>query len=255
MKKIASLIVFLVLTLTASAQYQKMLDVLEDTDSENVDGKFTLRFFNALNGAIVEGATLSIPGVGDFTTDISGKVQFPIVQDGRYPFRFSKNGFISATYLFEVVAGTVFFNRFTVSPQMELGQMRIVLVWDRNPADLDLHLVKEKVYHISYRNQVRSDDGTVVLDRDDTNGYGPETVTISKTDTQSDYTCFVQDFTNKSSKKSSRLSESKAFVYVYNNNELIHTYPIVKGAVGNSWAVFQIKSGQIKDVNVMGNSN
>jgi hypothetical protein len=255
MKKLAGFLVLIALSLPLAAQYQKMLDVLEDTETESVDGKFTLRFFNALNGSIVEGATISIPGIGDFTTDISGKVQFPTLDDGKYPFRFTKSGFIGATYQFEVVAGTIFFNRFSVSPRMELGQMRIVLVWDRNPADLDLHLVKERVYHISYRNQVRSDDGTVVLDKDDTDGFGPETITISQTDTQSDYTCFVHDYSDRNSETSNRLANSKAFVYVYNNNELIKVYPVVTGQVGNSWVVFQLKTGEVKDVNVMGNSN
>lgn len=255
MKKLASLLFFLVLSFSISAQFQKMLDVLEDTDSETSDGKFTLRFFDALNGQAVEGATISIPEVGDFKTDLAGKVQFPIVKDGKYPFRFTKEGFITATYSFEAVAGTIFFNRFTVSPKMELGYMRLVLVWDRNPADLDLHLVKEGVYHISYRHLKRSEDGTVVLDRDDTDGYGPETITLSQTDIQADYTCFVHDYTNGGSTSSRQLSNSKASVYVYNNNELVKIYPVPIGSAGNSWAVFQLKSGQIKDVNVMGNSN
>ncbi|MCX6309634.1 MAG: hypothetical protein NTY32_12655 [Bacteroidia bacterium] len=255
MKKLASLVVFLVLSFTISAQVQKMLDILEDTDTETNDGKYTLRFFHALNGQAVEGASISIPGIGDFKTDLAGKVQFPMVKDGKYPFRFSKEGFITATYSFEAVANTIFFNRFTVSPRMELGYMRLVLVWDSNPADLDLHLVKEGVYHISYRNLKRSEDGTVVLDRDDTDGYGPETVTLSRTDNQADYTCFVHDYTNGSSTTSRQLSASKASIYVYNNNELIKVYPVPIGAAGNSWAVFQLKAGQIKDVNVMGNSN
>jgi len=255
MKRITSMIVCLLLTLTVSAQYQKMLDILEDTDTETNDGKYTLRFFHALNGEAVEGASISIPGIGDFTSDLSGKVQFPIVKDGKYAFRFIKNGFISATYSFEAVAGTIFFNRFIVSPQMELGYMRLVLVWESKPADLDLHFVKEGFYHISYRNQVRSDDGTVVLDRDDTDGYGPETVTLKQPDSGADYTCFVHDYTNKASTSSKQLSASKAQVFVYNNNELIHLYTVTPDISGNTWAVFQIKSGQIRDLNVMGNSN
>lgn len=254
MKKSASLVIFLVFSITISAQVQKMLDVLEDTNTETNDGKHTLRFFHALNGQAVEGASISISGIGDFNTDLAGIVQFPMVKDGKYDFQFSKEGFITATYSFEAVAGTIFFNRFTVSPRMELGYMRLVLVWDRNPADLDLHLVKEGVYHISYRHLKRSEDGTVVLDRDDTNGFGPETVTLSRTDIQADYTCFVHDYTNGGSTTSRQLSGSKASVYVYNNNELIKIFPVPMGAAGNSWAVFQMKSGKIKDVNIMGNS-
>ena len=73
--------------------------------------------------------------------------------------------------MFEVIAGTIFWNRFTVSPNIEMGSIRIVLDWDKKPKDLDAHFVKEGDYHISYHNMKVSDDGSARLDRDDQNGF------------------------------------------------------------------------------------
>jgi hypothetical protein len=248
MKKYTILVLWMVCSITTFAQYQKMLGVLEDTETEMNEGKLTLHFSNALNGEAVPDAALSIPDVGDFTSDLDGKVLFDKIGDGVYPFTFSKDGFISAKYSFEVVAGTIFFNRFSVSPRMEMGCMRIVLDWGKKPADLDLHLVKEHAYHISYRNQIKSDDGTVVLDRDDTDGFGPETVTINQTDNQASYTCYVHDYSNMNAGKSDKLSQSKATLRVYNNNQLMETYTVPFGLTGNKWIVFQLNAGQIQSV-------
>lgn len=248
MKKFLLLAMIMALPFAMNAQYQKMLDVLEDTEKE-ADGLSTLRFFNAMDAAPVSEASIEIPNIGNFKTDPSGKVSFNIPQDGRYPFKFSKEGFISANYEFEVVAGTVFYNRFSVSPKMELGYMRLVLEWGGSPADLDLHLEKKNAYHISYHHLRRSQDGNVRLDHDDTNGRGPETITIGDVDDRADYVCYVEDYTNRSSRNSQKLSNSKAVLRVYEDNQLIKVYYIPTKQKGNTWELFKIQSGNIIDMN------
>lgn len=238
-----------------SGQYKKMLDVLEDTENEANQGKFALRFFDAITGDPVNDATVSIQDLGDFTSDLSGKVLFDIQKDGKYSFKFIKKDYITAIYQFEVVAGTIFFNRFSVCPKTELGALRIVLDWDKSPADLDLHLVKEGSYHISYHNSISSGDGSAQLDRDDRDGYGPETITINKTDNTANYTCFVHDYSNRSSTNSVHLSRSKAVVRVYNNNELTDTFYVPSNRKGNKWSVFQIHLGQIVGEMRLSNEN
>jgi len=238
-----------------SGQYHKMLDVLEDTETETNDGKLTLRFFDAKTGDPVNEGTVSIQGVGDFTSDLSGKVVFDKQKDAKYAFRFSKNGYISAVYEFEVIAETVFFNRFSVCPKTELGALRIVLDWSKSPADLDLHLVKEGDYHISYHNTIATSDGIAKLDRDDRNGYGAETITINKTDNAAIYTCYVHDYTHNAKNNSNDLSRSKAVVRVYNNNELTNTFYIPQGDKGNKWSVFQIRQGQVEGIMSVSDGN
>ena len=245
-KKIISCFIFmLVLPICVSGQVKKMLDVLEDTQTEMTDGKFTLRFFDAKTGNAVSDAKVSIQGVGEFTTDLTGKVLFDKLKDAKYAFKFIKNGYITAVYEFEVVAETIFFNRFSVCPRTELGALRIVLDWDKSPADLDLHLVKQGSYHISYHNTISSGDGSAQLDRDDQDGYGAETVTINRTDNNATYTCYVHDFTHSVKNNSRYLSKSKAVVRVYNNNELTDTFYIPRDDAGNKWSVFQIVRGNI----------
>lgn len=255
MKRILILAIIAVLTYSLPAQIDKMRGVLEDVQTELNDGKFTLRFFDALTGDEVPDAKVNIKGIGEFTTDPGGKVLFDMQADGLYYFTFSKNGYVTANYRFEVVANTIFYNRFTVSPRTELGAVRIVLDWDRSPADLDLHLVKEGAYHISYRNMQNSGDGAARLDRDDTTGYGPETITIYRTDNQAVYTCYVMDYSNNANASSNDLSKSKATIRVYNNNELTHTFYVPVGKAGNLWQVFQINKGQVQGNFAIGRAN
>ncbi len=255
MKRILIFTMIMTLSFAAKAQIDKMRGVLEDVQTEMHQEKFTLRFFDALTGDEVPDAQVSIKGIGDFTTDPGGKVLFDMQPDGLYYFAFTKKGYITANYRFEVVANTIFYNRFTVSPRTELGAVRIVLDWDRTPADLDLHLVKEGAYHISYRNMQNSGDGAARLDRDDTNGYGPETVTIYRADNQAVYTCYVIDYTNGTNASSSALSKSKATVRVYNNNELTHTFYVPVGKPGNKWNAFQIIRGEVQGVFTIGRAN
>ena len=205
MKRIHVILFFMFLSATAFSQIDKMKDLLMDTDDELTSGLFTLRFFDALTGDPVDGATIAIENVGQFTTDLAGKIQFDVVKDDVYYFNFSKEGYVKAKYKFEVVAETIFFNRYTVSPVTKLGAIRIVLDWDRRPSDLDLHVIKEGSYHISYRNTRVSADRTAQLDRDDVDGYGPETITMNKADEAAIYTCFVQDYTNQTNPDSRAL--------------------------------------------------
>lgn len=247
-KIIWSIALLLIFPLCAYGQYKKMQDVLEDTETETVDGKLTLRFFDANTGDPVSDAKITIEGVGNFTSDLSGKVLFDKQKDGKYTFQFIKKGYVSANYEFEIITETLFFNRYSVCPITELGALRIVLDWDKSPADLDLHLVKEGSYHISYHNSITTSDGSAQLDRDDQNGYGPETITINRTDNNAIYTCYVFDFTNRTKNHSFNLSRSKAVVRVYNNNVLTDTFYIPRDVAGNKWSVFQIRLGGVEDI-------
>ena len=90
MKRIHVILFFMFLSATAFSQIDKMKDLLMDTDDELSSGLFTLRFFDALTGEPVDGATIAIENVGQFTTDLAGKIQFDVVKDDVYYFNFSK---------------------------------------------------------------------------------------------------------------------------------------------------------------------
>lgn len=245
MKK-TTFLLFLMLGLVVASfsQIDKMREKIDDADAEE-DGFLTLRFTNAENGNPVTDATINIQDFKTLTTDAEGKIRFEIQPDGVYPFSFEKKGFISENNKFEVVASTIFWNRFTVSPIIEMGAIRIVLDWDKKPADLDAHFKKEGDYHISYRVKTTADDGNAKLDRDDRDGYGPETITVKNIDEKAEYTYYVKDYTNRNSKSSKALSKSSAMVKIYGEGQLLNIWQLNEKQKGNAWMVFTIVKGKI----------
>ncbi len=231
-------------TIYAFSQIEKMREEMDDADAEAV-GLLTLRFINAENGDPVTDATIIIQDFKTFTTDMEGKVRFEIQPDAVYNFSFEKEGFISENNKFEIIAQTIFRNRFAVSPVIEMGAIRIVMDWDKKPADLDAHFVKEGDYHISYREKKASDDGSAKLDRDDRDGYGPETITVKDIDEKVEYTFYVKDYSNKDAKNSKALSKSKAMVKIYGEGKLLNIWQLNEKQKGNAWMVFSIQNGKI----------
>ncbi|MDA3867792.1 MAG: carboxypeptidase regulatory-like domain-containing protein [Salinivirgaceae bacterium] len=249
MKSILFSIIMLVLAGTTFAQKDKMLDVLDDEMELMDNDNQTLRFFDSQDGEPVADATVTITDIGEYTTDEEGKIRFPNQPDGYLEVTFKKEGYITATFDVEIVAEMIFFNRFSMSPKMDIGHMRIVLDWDQTPADLDAHLVKENNYHISYRNTQVLSDGTGRLDRDDMDGYGPETITISDIDDNANYEYYVHNYSDRNNPNSNGLSKSKGTVKVFANNQFLGTVEIPLGPRGLEWSVFIIKNGEIEITN------
>ena len=79
-----------------------------------------------------------------------------------------------------------------------------------------------------------------MLDVDDTDGFGPETITIKKSLNGNRYIYSVHDYTNKDESFSSKLSESGAKVLVYAGSTQIETFYIPQGKIGNLWVLFTI---------------
>lgn len=248
------MVVFILLPVYAqeTSEKQKVQDTFEELES----GKLTLRFVDAIKGTMVEGASVSIEGLGDFTSDYEGAVKFdPPSEDKTIIVKFTHPQYISATFGVEVMAGTLFFNRFSVSPRMPIGNLRVVLDWGKKPNDLDAHFVKSGLYHVSFRNMRVSQDNSAQLDRDAQQGFGPETITSNNVDESASYVYFVHDFTNQSASGSEALSNSRGSVKVYGgNNQLLSIFQVPQSAVGTFWEVFRIVNGNIEPVNRVLNS-
>tara|TARA_R110000868_G_scaffold306734_1_gene568019 strand:+ start:50548 stop:51327 length:780 start_codon:yes stop_codon:yes gene_type:complete len=249
---ILTLAVISLIATEAIAQGSSGKDKGEDAFRELETGELTLRFINALNGEYVEGARVLIDG-REFKTDFEGKVLFkPVTENSQSPVLFEKEGYITSSFGIEIALGTIFQNRISVSPILRPESIRIVLDWAKDPRDLDAHLIKQNGYHISFRHKRTSDDGTAQLDRDDTNGNGPETITINEIDQGETYTFMVENFSERSNSNSKSLSnKSRATVRVYGDNQLLHTFRIPPNEVGVKWSVFQIKNGQILNVDTV----
>jgi len=242
-----SLLIVLSVTL-AFGQKDKMKGVLDDEMELMDNDNQTLRFFDSQSGEPISGADVSIEDIGDYTTDEEGKIRFPNQPDGYLHVKFEKNGYITCKFDVEIVADMIFFNRFSVSQKMDLGSMRIVLDWAESPADLDAHMVKEGSYHISFRDTQVLSDGTGQLDRDDMDGYGPETITITDIDDNANYEFYVHNYTDRYAQGSTKLSKSKGTVKVFANNEFLGTIEITNGT-GTKWSVFKIVNGEIEITN------
>lgn len=233
--------------------FDNMFQILEDEIAIQEEKAFSLRFADAETDEAVQNAIITINNIGTYTTDAEGLVKFPLQEDGKYHFSFSKDGYIPADMTFEVVAGMIYFNRFSVSKMMELGHVRIVLDWSNHPNDLDLHLEKVGQYHISYHHKRVADDGSAKLDRDDVDGNGPETITITDVDDNATYNCYIHDFTNRNNANSKKLSKSKARISVYNNNQLEFVLDIPTDAEGTRWDVFQLVNSAFNKLNRIAN--
>ena len=254
MKKIIILLIAIFLPgMMLFSQIDKMKDVLDDEmDLEN----FTLRFFNELDGKPVGDAAVEIEGIGLYKSDFEGIVKFPrIDEDGDLAVHFTAEGYIPTSISVEVVAGTIFGNRISVSPVMAIGYLRIIVDWGRSPEDVDAHFSKDKQYHISYRNMKVTEDGVAKLDRDDTDSWGPETITVKEIDSKSHYIFWVHDFSNRMDENSKKLSKSGANVKVYGDGKLLEFVTIPPGERGNKWNVFEIINGKIELTNYISAEN
>lgn len=252
-KKLLLMSILLFTGMMMMAQVDKMKDLLDDEmDTDN----FTLRFINALDGNPVEGATVEIEKIGMYTTDIEGKIKFPrMEEDASLIVHFKKEGFIDTDISVEVIAETIFNNRISVSPVMAMEYVRIILDWGRNPDDLDAHFLKDGQYHISYRNMKVSEDGVAQLDRDDTDSWGPETITIKEIKSDAHYEFYIHDFTNRLNENAGKLSKSGASVKVYGDGRLLEYVTIPAGDKGNKWHVFTIDKGKISLTNYITSEN
>ncbi|MGD9976494.1 MAG: YfaP family protein [Bacteroidales bacterium] len=235
------------INLKSVAQIEKGRQTLEDVIAEQEQNIYTLRFFNALTGDPVQGGQVMIENIGTFETDSAGRVLFPRQPDGLYKTIFKMNGYITAVYNVDIVAGTIFKNRLVVSPIMDISQFRVVLDWDQQPLDLDAHFVKANTYHISYRNTRVLADGTGMLDRDDMDGYGPETITVERIDTEGEYGFFAHNYSAHEKPGSPSLSVSKATVRVYSGNRLLKSYQVPDGLTEKTWNVFKVINGQVEE--------
>lgn len=142
---------------------------------------------------------------------------------------------------------------YAISPVMtNLDGMRVVLSWGEKPFDLDSHLIFPGG-HIYFDSKEGTDAN---LDVDDTDSYGPETVTISKKHFGESYIYAVQDYSNKGLPNSNYLSASKARVFVYVGSSLVRSYSVPAGKRGNIWTVFKLNpNGEFEDINSVTSAN
>lgn len=113
--------------------------------------------------------------------------------------------------------------------------LRIELTWRARPRDLDVHLwlPSHSPYHLYSTNKGRTGAHPYArVDRDDTNGYGPENTVIVEAYTGT-YRFAVYNYSNERS-----IRGSGARVKLYRGNKLIGSYTPPTSGNGRWWVVF-----------------
>lgn len=157
------------------------------------------------------------------------------------------------TYFTFVVKKDCLFIQNIVSPILEDNEYRIVLSWDEEPADLDAHLFTPywdadgNMCHIGFYD--KQDEYGNILDVDDMDGYGPETITISDLQ-DGNYKYYVTDYRNSvlGIEDVKDLSNSNAIVNVYGKEGLEYQFVVPPNKSGTIWEVFEIRNKKIVPV-------
>lgn len=221
-------------------------------------GQYELRttLYDATSNAPISGVRLRVykgsGAYGDYqevTTDNAGYVSVKLDAGGEYTLVATKDGYIEEQFQVLILSNVVLTTKsLYLSPVMSSQSMRFVLTWGATPSDLDLHLIgytsTGAAVDVFFGDKVALDsNGNKVadLDVDDTNSYGPETITLY--DVNGSYDLIVDDYTN-----SGTISVSGATVKVYVGSELISVIEINSG-VSDLWHVCGISNGDCWVVN------
>lgn len=222
------------------------------TDNADTDGSVSGYVKNAMTGIGMK-ATLKIRSRGSRTGDVIAEITSG--NDGSYTYEglsgtytaeVSAAGYVTEYFDIEIITGqTKTGKNIILAPVAAEGEIRIVLSWGSTPSDLDSHAEGHsssgQSFHIFFSN--KSVRGVGELDLDDTNGYGPETLTI--TDAGAEFTYSVVDYTN-----SGTISSSGATVRVYLPDGTVQSFTVPSGS-GNTWKVFSYQNGQISQINTI----
>lgn len=214
---------------------------------------------DATTGEGVEGATVTFRGQNtgssvSGTTDSTGAFKVKIEED-TYDVTVTADDYIDETFEVTVESGKTYSGeQVTISPTLVSGTIRIVLEWNAEPQDLDLYLTGETddgdSVRVSYYNKTETDSsGNVIaeLDVDDTNGYGPETITLYES--AGSYTCVVKDY-----RTTGTMASYGATVKVYLSDSGSPTTIDLSSSSGvvNVWNVFELENGRLNILNTSG---
>lgn len=190
----------------------------------------------------ISGVTVSCSG-STATSGTDGKFSIE-VPAGKQTLSFSKASYTIYDQTITVVKDTENPLPETVWAYAPLsaGQWRIVLTWGAEPEDLDLHLkLPETTEEVYYSHKI-ANDGSANLDVDDTESYGPETITITNQHS-GDYIVFVDNYS-----ETPAFTASEATVKVFSPAGLAKTFK-VSNATGDKakyyWRVFKLNGSVI----------
>jgi hypothetical protein len=237
-------------TLNSSATIKAMAYRSGYTDSMVVSGYYSIGSTGTgtVTGRVIESTTGN--GLGSVTvrcgsistvTDRNGDFSLTL-EAGQRTLGFSRSGYEISDATVTVVAGSnteVLMSSIIANPEMLTGALRVVLTWNENPRDLDLHLITPEGQQVYFSQKEPSGAGAK-LDVDDRNGYGPETITIT-TMQSGTYRIYVNWWTGTGS-----WSSSGATVRIYDEEGLGRTFEAPSSNESSGyWHVCDITNGAV----------
>ena len=198
---------------------------------------------NALSNDPISGLNVYFGDSLSNVTDSNGMYSFAKVSGGEVNITAGDNsGYINSTISLNVTsdipAGTS--ADIIVSPSQPANSMRAVLTWGFTPQDLDLH-AWDGGCEIAYFNPDCADGS---LDHDTRTGYGPETITLTLGNGNTDcFHLFVNQF---SSDGTLQTSSARVQIYVGNSKTADFTVPTTGGSDEVWWDIgyFNAASGK-----------
>ncbi|MBQ6772868.1 MAG: M4 family metallopeptidase [Synergistaceae bacterium] len=215
---------------------------------------------NALTGEAVEGAVFKIrhgwnihtgDTAAELLSETGGNYTTRMIA-GYYTVEVSKEGY-TTYFLDDLVvppSGNIIQDIILSPNAFTDNKYRITLQWDESPRDLDAHLIgilpDGKTFHVYYSNREAYDSSgsvTAVLDHDDTNGRGFETITFDAVP-GARYKYFVHWY---SSDYSTTWTDSNAVVNLYKSGQQNFTFTVPDVDAGKSsysyWNVLDLRTG------------
>jgi uncharacterized repeat protein (TIGR02543 family) len=225
-----------------------IFDMLEDiqlfADWNVVTGIVAGTVKSATSGQVVSGVTVSVKDNSYYstTTNSTGYFSFA-VPIGPQTLTFSATGYVFSDQSIEVGSTSTNIGEINGSPSLEESEYRFVLTWNATPTDLDSYLKLPNNSSINYSSKTNT-TYNATLDLDDTNGYGPETITIKNLGSGNCH-YYVHNYSGENN-----LYSSGAKVSVYSDIGLIYSIEIPTSFVtGLYWDVFSISNNEFTIIN------
>lgn len=208
---------------------------------------------SAVDGTPISNAQITVTdGITLTTQTTDGKYSFADIPAGDYIIRASATGYVTSEKSITIAFNVSQTVNFALSPELNSGQYRIVLEWGQYPRDLDSHMWTPSFYHIYFRDRGSQDSPPYArLDLDDTDGYGPEPITIYASD-NGEYKYSVYNYL-----ESPDIKKSGANVKLYGDQGLILQWTIPNTGTGLWWNVLTLNpvTGQVTSINQISDSH
>lgn len=221
------------------------------------------RVIDARTGNPIDGASVTYANQPSEITDEQGNYTFNNIPAGYQMFTAEANGYLELTQPVRVFPFQSNVLNFALSPDdlESEGQYRIIVTWKDMPPDLDAHLWTPDLIdgrpHVFQGNRGDCTQGTgttACLDRDEIDGFGPETITILEAQPGTYYygvlrfepACLNPTPPPLFIECPQEIEESGARVQIYDYTGLRATYTIpTSGNVDHKkfWYVFQLEFG------------